>query len=140
MIAALRRRRLTTYDVSSRVRLTRTPAEYLALRSGRRELVYEAMLAGGRTSWTTGERTRIYRTRAGVAALVAERDDDATTDIADPRDYDVDHYEHVLRTAFAARLARAFTPDDFAAVFAGVDQLLLFAPALESVQPILTRM
>ena len=44
----------------------------------------------------------------------------------------------VLRDTFAARLARALTPDDFAAVFADPDQLSLFASALGSVRPVLT--
>nr|MBA2543953.1 ribonuclease H-like domain-containing protein [Deltaproteobacteria bacterium] len=47
-VSALRRRELPTHDVSSRVRLTKTPAEYLATRESRRELAYEAMLAAGR--------------------------------------------------------------------------------------------
>src|SRR5262249_20673732 len=40
-VSALRRRELTTHDVSSRVRLTKTPAEYLEQRNSRRELPYE---------------------------------------------------------------------------------------------------
>ena len=66
-VAALRRRQLSTYDVSSRVRLTKTPAQYLATRESRRELAYEAMLASGRPSWTIGERVRVYRTQSGRA-------------------------------------------------------------------------
>src|SRR5262249_41517603 len=50
-VAALRRRDIATYDVSSRVRLTKTPAEYAETRESRRELAYEAMLASGRTTW-----------------------------------------------------------------------------------------
>ena len=56
----------------------------------------------------------------------------------DPRDYDVEHYVGLLRDTFAARLARAFTPDDFAAVFADPEQPSLFASALGSVRPVLT--
>ena len=55
------------------------------------------------------------------------------------RDYDVDHYERLLRTQFAARLARAFEPEHFAAVFADPDQLTLFAVPLDTVHAILTR-
>ena len=40
--------------------------------------------------------------------------------------------------SFAARLARGFAPADFAAVFADPDQLALFAPALDAIQPVLT--
>ncbi|MGH2900216.1 MAG: DNA polymerase domain-containing protein, partial [Solirubrobacteraceae bacterium] len=42
---ALRNRELTTREVSSRVRLTKTPEQYAATRELRRELPYEAMLA-----------------------------------------------------------------------------------------------
>ena len=44
------------------------------------------------------------------------------------------------RDTFAARLARAFTPEDFAAVFADPDQPSLFASALGAVRPVLTTM
>src|SRR5205085_3770705 len=64
-VSGLRRRELPTFEVSSRVKLTKTPGEYLATREGRRELAYEAMLAAGRTTWSAGERARIYRTRTG---------------------------------------------------------------------------
>ncbi|MBA3461966.1 MAG: hypothetical protein H0T46_18540, partial [Deltaproteobacteria bacterium] len=57
---------------------------------------------------------------------------------SDRRDYDSDHYIRVLRDTYAARLARAFTPDDFATVFADPDQLELFARPLSSIRPVLT--
>ena len=133
---ALRRRALPTYDVSSRVRLTKSPAKYAETREARREHAYEAMLASGRTSWRVGERVRVYRTQAGGAA-VAPSADDAAAGAADPRDYDVDHYARVLRTTFAARLARALAPADFAAVFADPDQLSLFAPPTDAMRPVL---
>jgi DNA polymerase, archaea type len=126
-IAALRRRELDARDVAARVRLTRTPAEYAAQREQRRELAYEALLAAGR-SWEPGERVRVYRTTGGGAALARDG----------ARDYDIDHYERLLRTQFAARLARAFAPDDFATVFADPDQLSLFAVPLDAIRPILT--
>ena len=118
---ALRRRELPTRDVSSRVRLTQDAgASTSRSASSRRELTYEALLASGRTSWSVGERVRVYRTETGYGGLVADPDDEggAAPTRADPRDYDVEHYVRVLRDTFAARLARAFTPDDFAAVFA----------------------
>jgi DNA polymerase elongation subunit (family B) len=131
-IAALRRRALPTRDVSSLVKLSRTPAEYFELREQRRELPYEAMLASDRTRWEVGERVRVYRTAGGGAAVAGDVDDGS------PRDYDVDHYLKLLRATFAARLARAFTPDDFATVFADPDQLELFATPLERIRPVLT--
>lgn len=133
VVGALRRRELSAYEVSSRVRLTKSPARYAETRETRRELAYEALLAGGRTAWRAGDRVRVYRTRAGAGAVVpADGQDDGNA-----RDYDVEHYARVLRDTFAARLARALAPDDFAAVFADVDQLSLFAPPLAAMRPVL---
>lgn len=132
-IDLLRARRLAPFEVASLVRLSRAPDEYLAGRDARRELAYEAMLDAGRTTWRAGERVHVYRTRTGGALAPARREVD------DPRrDYDVAHYLRVLRDTFATRLARAFTPEDFAAVFADPDQLELFAPRLAAIRPILT--
>ncbi len=139
-IAALRRRALATRDVSSRVRLTKTPERYVESRGSRRELAYEAPLASGRTTWRTGERIRVYRTRNGGAGMVPTTDEDAgMSEITDPRDYDIEHYVRLLRGTFAARLARAFTPGDFSAVFADADQLSLFAVSIPMIRPILNR-
>ena len=135
-VAALREREVATFDVSSRVRLTKTPAEYAATRAGRRELAYEAMLASGHASWDVGARVRVYRAASGPR-LVDDRDADGSFGAADPRDYDVDHYVRVLRDTFAARLARAFTAEDFATVFAD-EQLSLFGRPLAAITPILT--
>ncbi|MBW3570758.1 MAG: DNA polymerase II, partial [Gemmatimonadetes bacterium] len=134
---ALRRRELPTYDVSSRVRLTKSPEKYAETREARREFAYEALLASGRTSWRVGERVRVYRTRSGGGAVVPSPDDDPSAAPADPRDYDVDHYARVLRDTYAARLARALSPSDFAAVFADPDQLSLFAPLTDAMRPVL---
>src|SRR5262249_40790395 len=103
---ALRRRELPTRDVSSMVRLTKSPERYEETRKERRELPYEALLSAGRASWSTGDRVRVYRTRLGGAGLVADEG-------ADPRHYDVDHYARVLRETFAVRLERAFTAEDY---------------------------
>ncbi|HEY1546308.1 MAG TPA: DNA polymerase domain-containing protein [Kofleriaceae bacterium] len=126
-IAALRARRVTTADVSSRVKLSKTPAEYAQTRESRRELTYEAMVAAGRTSWTVGDRVHVYRASGGAAL---QQDDDR-------RDYDVEHYVRVLRDTYASRLARAFEPDDFAALFDDPDQLRLFAKPVSTIRPIL---
>src|SRR5262245_40168155 len=136
---ALRRREVPTYDVSSRVRLTKTPERYMAIRDTRRELPYEALLAAGRTSWTVGERIRVYRTASGSGGLVADSEDGvrAAAEV-DPRDYDADHYVSVLRDIFAERLSRALTPEDFAAVVADPDQPSLFEATLGDSRTILT--
>jgi hypothetical protein len=146
------------------VRLTKTPERYLAVRGERRELPYEALLACGRTSWTVGERVRVYRTANGTGGLAAESEDGgpATTDpvssttagvflatdhtdrtdrkqsVSDRRDYDVDHYVRVLREQFADRLSRAVTPEAFTAIVADPDQPSLFESSLEGAAPVLT--
>jgi DNA polymerase I len=140
VVAALRDRRVSTFDVSSRVRLTKSPAEYFETRENRRELAYEAMLASERRTWEVGARVRVYRATGGGAALVRDPDDDLTGahDADDPRDYDVEHYVRLLRDTYAARLARAFSPDDYATLFADPNQLSLFATPIEEIRPILT--
>src|SRR5262249_37423401 len=108
-------------------------------RDTRRELPYEAMLASGRETWTVGDRVRVYRTRSGSGGLIEESEDETvSSERADRRDYDVDHYARVLRETFAARLERAFMPADFEAVFADPDQMSLFAPALAEIKTVLT--
>jgi hypothetical protein len=140
----LRRRAVATFDVSARVRLTKTPAAYLATRKERRELPYEATLRSGRTTWTAGERVRVYRTAGGKAGLLPEidTDDDPVEGrgqaSSDPRDYDVEYYTRVLRETFAARLARALTPEAFSSLFADPDQPSLFDVPAGSLKSILT--
>lgn len=129
---ALRRRDVPTIDVAARIRLTKSPARYLAGRNQRRELPYEALMAAGRSSWSIGDRIRVYRTASGGGALAPE------PNAPDPRDYDVDSYVRLLHDTFAARLARAFNPADFTTVIADLDQLSLFPRDIESVRTILT--
>jgi DNA polymerase elongation subunit (family B) len=135
-IGALRTRAIPTTDVASRVRLAKSPDEYLASRRTRREAPYEALLGAGLATWRVGDRIRIYRRQNGTAGLAdaIDRDDSAS----DPRDYAIDYYERLLRNTYAERLARAFTPQDFETVFANPDQFPLFAARLDSVHPILT--
>jgi len=136
----LRRREVMTRDVSSRVRLTKTPAEYFAVRQSRRELPYEAMLASGRTSWSVGDRVRVYRKRNGGCGLLEESEDGpAGTANADERDYDIDHYARQLRQTFASRLACAFSPADYETVFADPDQMSLFMPAIGTIRTVLEK-
>jgi DNA polymerase I len=136
----LRRRELPTREVSSRVRLTKAPAEYFAVRESRRELPYEAMLASGRKSWSVGDRIRVYRKRKGGCGLLEEHEDSPVgVDAVDSRDYDIDHYVRQLRQTFASRLACAFTPADHDAVFADPDQMSLFMPAVATIRTVLER-
>ena len=142
-VMALRRRDLTTYDVSSRIRLTKTHAHYMETRDSRREMAYEAMLASGRRSWSVGERVRVYRTQHGGGRLVDEEREESEEHEEDVetrdsrRDYDVEHYVQQLRDTFCARLARAFTPEDFALLFADPMQPSLFPIAIETIRSVL---
>jgi DNA polymerase I len=133
-VSALRAREILTREVSARVRLTKSPARYLESRERRKELPYEALLLSGRTTWSVGDRIRVYRRRNGEGGVV---DLDAP-ETEDPRDYDVEHYVRLLRETFAARLARAFRPQDFAAVFEDPDQFSLLPPSFEAMRPVLT--
>jgi DNA polymerase elongation subunit (family B) len=136
-VMALRRREVSTFEVSAQVRLTKAPEQYLATRGRRRELSYEAMLASGRTHWTVGEQVRIYRAVGGRAGLLPDPETEGGA-VSDPRDYDGEFYARLLRETFAARLVRALTPEDFAAVFADPGQPSLFAPSLAGSRPVLT--
>jgi DNA polymerase I len=144
VVRRLRARELATADVCARVRLTKTPDEYLAVRSRRRELPYEAMLESGRERWSVGERVRVYRARGGRPALLRDSETDGEPDDeparVDPRDYDVEFYAHVLRRNFALRLERGLSARDFDAVFADPQQLSLFPDSLRGARPVLTRL
>lgn len=133
---SLRRRRVPTTALAMRVRLTKSKEQYDAVRGARRELAYEALLAAGRSEWRPGDRVHVYRDQWGRARLAP--DESSTGPQRDPRDYDVDHYQRLLRETFAARLARGLSPEDFAAVFADVEQQHLFARSLEAARPVLT--
>ena len=149
-VVELRSRALPTYEVSSRVRLSKSPEEYLQTRGKRRELAYEALLAAGRSRWDVGDRVRVYRKQNGEGGLVEGAPSplegasaraavaEAVSAAGDPGDYDVDYYVRLLRATYAQRLARAFTPADFSAVFADPDQLSIFTPPIESIEAILT--
>jgi hypothetical protein len=98
------------------------------------------MLASGRNSWEVGDRIQVYRKRNGGCGLLEEPEDSpARVDAVDSRDYDIDHYVRQLRQTFASRLACAFTPADYDAVFADPDQLSLFMPAVETIRTVLER-
>jgi DNA polymerase elongation subunit (family B) len=138
-IDALRTRAVPTHDVSSLVRLTKSPETYETARASRRELPYEALLAAGRQRWEPGDRIRVYRKRngeAGLATGVVAPGDDAGT-AADPRDYDAEYYVRLLRTTYAERLARAYRSEDFATLFADADQYPLFVQPLDSIHTVL---
>jgi len=130
-LEALQRRELPTLAVSSKVRLTKSPERYAECRDARRELAYEALLSAGRTAWNQGDKVRVYRTQGGGAGVVEDGDPGGR------RDYDVGWYTRLLRSTFAARLERAYRPEDFAAVFADPGQLSLFATPLAGIRTVL---
>ncbi len=140
--AAIRLRRLSTFDVSARVRLTKTPTQYLATRAQRRELSYEALLDNGHDDWAPGERIRVYRGTRGRAGLLTDPEVQGARGAAqadpDPRDYDVAYYLRLLRETYAARLARGVSAEDFAAICADPEQPSLFERSLAQAKPILT--
>jgi DNA polymerase elongation subunit (family B) len=136
MASALRRRALPTAEVAARVRLTKTPDEYQATRATRREASYEAALASGMPRWERGTQVAVYRATGGRPALAPESEPETDT----PRDYDTLHYARLLRETYAARLVRAFSADDYAALFDNPEQPSLFAPAIETIAPVLTHL
>jgi DNA polymerase elongation subunit (family B) len=135
MVTSLRRRSVPTAQVAARVRLSKTLREYETTRTARREAPYEALLASGRKRWERGDQVRVYHATRGRSALLVENVEAA---ISDPRDYDAAYYVRLLRETFAARLVRAFTPDDFAALFDDPEQPSLFAPPVASIRPVLS--
>jgi DNA polymerase, archaea type len=72
-----------------------------------------------------------------VKYLSSEKDDSPLPDVvlADRRDYDVNHYIQVLITSYAARLRKAFSPEDFEQLFRLDSQPGLFDQPIESIQP-----
>jgi hypothetical protein len=138
MVARLAGRALPTFDVTTRVRLTKTPEVYAASRTVRRELPYEALLAAGRSHWVAGDRIRVYRGPKGRPQLFVEDEDLPADASRAPRDYDVAYYTRLLRETYASRFVRALAPEDFEAVFADPTQLSLFDAALARKRPLLT--
>jgi len=141
-VAALRSRALPASDLGARVRLSKTPEGYMASRKAHPEAQYEALLAAGRTNWYPGERVRFYRSRGGGYVWLpeeAEEDNPGGGEPADQRDYEVGHYLQVLVTSYAARLRKAFAPEDFAQLFRVDGQSGLFDRPVELIQPIWIR-
>ncbi len=55
--------------------------------------------------------------------------------VGERRDYDVNHYLQALVTSYAARLRKAFAPDDFEQLFRVNGQPGLFDRPVEAIQP-----
>ncbi len=158
-VEALRSRSLPASDLATRVRLSKTPKAYMAVRQRHQEPQYEALLAAGRTSWEPGERVRFYRDRSGASVWLPEEEEasealdaeDETEEqsaplpyaaahahretLDDRRDYDVEYYLQQLAGSYSARLRKAFEPEDYAQIFRLDGQAGLFDRPIETIQP-----
>ncbi|GHO43322.1 DNA polymerase domain-containing protein [Ktedonospora formicarum] len=156
-VNALRDRQLTASDVATRVRLSKSPATYRTSRSSHQEPAYEALLNAGRDEWLPGERIRFYKGRGQrryiwLPEAVAEesttpqhwqqrRSSQSHSTTQERQDYDIEHYVQVLVTSYAARLRKAFSPEDFNQLFT-LDQPGLFdlyEHPIEEIRPRLER-
>ncbi len=152
MVDALRRHELPASDLGARVRLSKTPEAYQAVRATRPEPQYEALLNAGRTNWHPGERVRFYRVRGGRYVWLPEETEELPldhdwqageqhakqplyADVANRRDYDVDHYIQALVNSYATRLRKAFAPEDFEQLFRLDGLSGLFDKPVESIAP-----
>lgn len=122
----LRARRLPAADVATRVRLTKSPAQYRAAKQ--REGQYEALLNSGREHWEPGERIRFYRGAGGRFAWLPDGE-------PGPPNYDAEHYVRVLVENYAGRLHKAFAPEEFAQIFRLDAQLGLFDLDMAAITP-----
>src|SRR6185437_15999264 len=152
VVDALRKHELPAADLAARERLSKTSEAYQATRAGHPEPQYEALLAAGRTRWYPGERVRFYRIRGGKYVWLPEETEEVPLDnnwqageqparqplyedVANRRDYDVDHYIQALVNSYASRLRKAFTPEDFAQLFRLDGLSGLFDKPVESIEP-----
>jgi len=158
---ALRGRAFPASEVAARVRLSKSPKAYQSTRDGHTEQAYEALLAAGRTKWTTGERVRFYRAQRGASVWIPDEGEEIafeeaeerteeveskkslhhsrSNEVKDRRDYDVEHYLRVLVTSYASRLRKAYSSEDFEQLFRPDEQLGLFDRPIEHIQPIWIR-
>ena len=137
-LSALRSRTISAADVATRVRLSKTSDEYQRARRNR-EAAYEALLAAGRTTWTSGERVRFYRNQQGNHVWIPDEQENQPYSGKIPPgqqcDFDVEYYLTLLTTSYAARLRKAFQPEDFDQLFRKDQQLGLFDKPVETIIP-----
>lgn len=103
-------------------------------------------------TWLPDENEEVFVDRAWGAKATMQEQEQNTSDklpsfsdqktsslhptaIADRRDYDIEHYIQVLITSYAARLRKAFSPDDFEQLFRLESQPGLFDQPIENIQP-----
>lgn len=167
-VSALRNRTLPSAQLATQVRLSKTPETYQNARIKHQEPAYEALLRAGRKQWHPGERVRFYRTPRGYIWLPDENEETTVSDdwraraadgkrppdsseppemrsdkaaLEKRRDYDVEYYVRLLTSSYAARLRKAFAPDDFEQLFRSDTQLSLFDidKPVEHIQPLWIR-
>jgi DNA polymerase elongation subunit (family B) len=162
-VTALRQRALPVSDLATRVRLSKSPETYLDKQDGagrkasHPEPPYEALLNAGRKRWYPGERVRFYRARGKSYVWLPDENAEASVDSgwtethgtapqhpttstgSNPHNYDVEHYVQVLVSSYAARLRKAFAPDDFEQLFRLAEQPGLFDQPIETIQPLWIR-
>ncbi len=144
-VAAVAKRQLPAADLATRVRLSKTPAAYLAKRGNQREAAYEALLAAGRSHWSPGERVRCFRAQDGSYVWLPDETDGPPGEVPhrpdqdDRRDYDVGHYLQTLVGSYAGRLKKAFTPEDFQQLFRTDLQAGMFDRPLAEIEPLWVR-
>ncbi len=157
----LRNREFPVSDLGSQVRLSKTPEAYMAARQNHPEPQYEALLTAGRTHWYPGERVRFYRGPNKRYVWLPEESGDHSVDhrdwegllpapkpetpaaliastfedVYERKDYDVDYYLQLLLNSYAARLRKAFEPEDFSQLFRLEGQIGLFDEPIENIHP-----
>ena len=122
-VADLRARKLPVEDLCTRVITSKNAAQYRAAK--RREEQYEVLLASGREDWKANERVTYYQARDRRKKLLEQYADD----------YDAEYYVKRLNKTYCQRLAKAFSPEDFALVFQDDASLDLFGRDLSQVRP-----
>ena len=126
-LSALSQRTLTNREVATRVRLTKSPEDYARARLQRKENQYEAMLSAGQ-SWTAGTRIYLYRQQErGWQPLALN---------PDGNDYDVRAYQQNLHSAYATRLRKGLSAEEFEQVFRQGASQGLFDVPVESLRPV----
>ncbi len=133
-VAALRDRLLPADDLATRVRLSKSSAEYMNSRQRQREAAYEALRNAGRTEWARGERVRHYRNRHGAQIWLPDSADNQVSG-SSAHDYDIDYYHDTLLTSYVGRLRKAFEPADFETLFRRTEQIGLFDSPVQSIHP-----
>jgi len=150
---------LPASDLVTRVRLSKTPKEYTAVRQRHQEPQYEALLSTDRTSWEPGELVRFYRSRSVSFVWLPDEEEETSAVLDsedeveaqgtplphtaapthreamdDSRDYDTEYYLQQL-LSYTERLRKAFAPEDYAQIFRLDGQAGLFDRPIETIQP-----